>query len=128
MFHQPQGARLPHLHLALKILFDQQGRAFARAQAVGINLDAVKLAQARSREPVEKSGSQNCLERVAGHERKSEHARPRSSDGLKFFDALTKRILFLQHHSHCTSTQLLPPPQQSFLWGTMWLPYIRLIL
>ena len=29
--------------------------------AVGINLDAVKLAQARSREPVEKSGSQNCF-------------------------------------------------------------------
>jgi hypothetical protein len=41
---------LPHLHLALKILFDQQRRAFARAQAVGINLDAVKPeAENRSR-------------------------------------------------------------------------------
>ena len=69
--------------------------------AVFLNLDAVKLAQARSREPVEKSGSQNCLERVAGHERKSEHARPRSSDGLKFFDALPNRNLqVLDRFSH----------------------------
>jgi hypothetical protein len=53
-------------------------------------------------------GGENCLERVAGHERKSEHAPPRSSDGLKFFDALTDRYLqFRDHHSHRTSSQII---------------------
>ena len=77
--------------LPSKILFDQQHRALARAQAVGINLDAVKLAQARSREPVRKVGTQNFLEQLARHERESERARPRSSDGLKFFNPLINR-------------------------------------
>ena len=72
------------------------------------------LRRPRGREPVEKSGPQYVLGGFTSHERESDLARPRSSDGLKFPDALPNRNLqVLDYHSHrqLLPAQLLPPPQ-----------------
>ena len=62
------------------------------------------------------------------HERESEHARPRSSDGLKFFDARTNRYLqFRDHHSHRTSSQIITVAPACGIEPTLISPLIALL-